>query len=73
MNMPNKVHKEVYMFKCIGIFLMFLSGYSLEQAFNLNAVIWFLFGLFLVLSQGIFGHLLFVQREKVRAEYRRQK
>jgi len=61
------------MFKCIGIFLMFLSGYSLEQAFNLNAVIWFLFGLFLVFSQGIFGHLLFVQREKVRAEYRRQK
>jgi hypothetical protein len=61
------------MLKFIGIFLMFLSGYGLEQAFSLSLAIWFLFGLFLVCSQGIFGHLMFVEREKVRAQYRGHK
>jgi hypothetical protein len=59
------------MFKVIGIFLMFLSAYSLQQGFELTLVLWFLFGLFLVFSQAIGGHLLFIQREKVRARYRR--
>lgn len=61
------------MLKFIGIFLMFLSGLGLGQAFSLSLAIWFLFGLFLVCSQGIFGHLMFIEREKVRAQYRRQK
>jgi hypothetical protein len=61
------------MLKFIGIFLMFLSGLGLSQAFSLSLAIWFLFGLFLVCSQGIFGHLMFIEREKVRAQYRRQK
>lgn len=61
------------MLKFIGIFLMFLSGLGLAQAFSLSLAIWFLFGLFLVCSQGIFGHLMFIEREKVRAQYRRQK
>lgn len=61
------------MLEFIGIFLMFLSGYGLEQGFSLSLAIWFLFGLFLVSSQGIFGHLMFVEREKVRAQYRRHK
>ena len=61
------------MLKFIGIFLMFFSGCGLEQGFSLSLAIWFLFGLFLVCSQGIFGHLMFVEREKVRAQYRRYK
>ena len=61
------------MIKFIGIFLMFLSFMGLERGFSLSLVLWFLFGLFLVCSQGIFGHLLFVEREKVRAQYRRRR
>lgn len=61
------------MIKFIGIFLVFLSAVGLERGFSLNALIWLLFGLFLVCSQGIFGHLLFVEREKVRALYRRKR
>ena len=61
------------MIKCIGIFLMFIAWVSLSNGFSLILVLWFLFGLFLVCSQGIFGHLLFVEREKVRAQYRRRK
>lgn len=59
------------MFKFIGIFLIFLSAYSLQQGFELTLVLWFLFGLFLVFSQAIGAHLLFIQREKVRARYRK--
>jgi len=61
------------MIKFIGIFLMFLSAMGLERGFSLSLAIWFLFGLFLVCSQGIFGHLMFVEREKVRAQYRRRR
>ena len=60
------------MIKFIGIFLMFLSCWGLERGFSVNLVLGFLFGLFLVFSQGIFGHLLFIEREKVRARYRRR-
>ena len=59
------------MIRFIGIFLMFLCFWSLERGFSFSAVLWFFFGLFLVFSQGIFGHLMFVQREKVRAQYRK--
>lgn len=60
------------MLKFIGIFLMFLSWWGLERGFSVSLVLGFLFGLFLVCSQGIFGHLLFIEREKVRAKYRRR-
>lgn len=60
------------MLKFIGLFLMLISWWGLERGFSVSLVIWFLFGLFLVLSQGIFGHLLFIEREKVRAKYRRR-
>jgi len=60
------------MIKCIGIFLMFIAWVSLSNGFSLSLVLWFLFGLFLVCSPGIFGHLLFVEREKVRGQYRRE-
>ena len=61
------------MIKFIGIFFMFIAWVSLSNGFSLSLALWFLFGLFLVCSQGIFGHLLFVEREKVRAQYRRRK
>ena len=61
------------MIKFIGIFLMFLSFMGLGHGFSLSLATWFLIGLFLVCSQGIFSHLMFVEREKVRAQYRRKK
>ena len=61
------------MIKFIGIFFMFISAMGLERGFSLSLALWFLLGLFLVCSQGIFGHILFVQREKVRAQYRRRR
>ena len=61
------------MIKFIGIFLMFISAYCLQGGFELSELLWFVLGLFLVCSQGIFGHLLFIQREKVRAKYGRRR
>lgn len=61
------------MIRFIGIFLMFISALALERGFSVSLVLWFLLGLFLVCSQGIFGHLMFVEREKVRAQYRRRR
>lgn len=61
------------MIKFIGIFFMFLSWATLERGFSFGLVFLFLLGLFLVCSQGIFAHLMFVQREKVRAQYRRRR
>jgi len=61
------------MIKFIGIFFMFIAWASLSNGFSLSLALWFLFGLFLVCSQGIFGHLLFVERERVRAQYRRRR
>jgi len=61
------------MIRFIGIFLMFTSFLGLSRGFSISLVLWFLFGLFVVCSQGIFGHLMFVEREKVRAQYRRRR
>jgi len=61
------------MIKFIGILLMFVSALGLERGFELSLLLWFVFGLFLVMSRAICGHLLFVQREKVRAQYRRRR
>lgn len=61
------------MIKFIGIFLMFLSWWGLERGFSVSLVLWFLFGLFLVCSQGIFSNIMFAQREKVRAQYWRRR
>lgn len=57
------------MIRLIGLFVMLLSGYGLEQAFDLQLALIFLFGLFLVCSEGIFGHIMFIEREKVRNHY----
>lgn len=61
------------MIKLIGLFFVLLSTVSLEQGFSLNSLAWLLFGIFLVCSKEIVGHFLFIEREKVRAQYRRQK
>jgi len=61
------------MIKFIGIFLMFLSWAASSDGTSLSLVLWFLFGLFLVCSQGIFSHIMFTEREKVRAQYRRRR
>lgn len=60
------------MIRLIGLFVMLLSVYGLEQAFDLQLALIFLFGLFLVCGEGIFGHIMFVEREKVRSHYRRR-
>ena len=61
------------MIKFIGLFFMFLS-WAAQSAGGLDfkLCLWFLLGLFLVLSEGIFNHFLFVQREKTRSKYRRR-
>ena len=52
---------------------MFLSWAAQSAGgFDIGLCLWFLFGLFLVCSEGIFSHMLFVQREKTRARYRRR-
>ena len=62
------------MIKFIGIFLMFLSWAAQSASgFDIKLCLWFLFGLFLVCSQGIFSHIMFTEREKVRAQYRRRR
>jgi polyferredoxin len=61
------------MIKFIGIFFMFISWVSLSNGFSFSLALWFLFGLFLVCSQGIFSHIMFKEREKVRAQYRRRR
>jgi len=61
------------MIKFIGLFFMFLSWASQSAGgFDIKLCFWFLFGLFLVCSKGIFDHISFVEREKVRAKYRRR-
>ncbi|MBU3579747.1 hypothetical protein ICN17_06975 [Polynucleobacter sp. 73C-SIWE] len=58
------------MIKFIGIFFMFISVLALQHGFTISLALWFMLGLFLVFSQGIFSHIMFAQREKVKAQYR---
>ena len=59
--------------KFIGVLLMFFSALALDHGFTFSLLGWFLFGLFLVGSREIVGHFFFIEREKVRAKYRRQR
>ena len=58
------------MFKIIGLFLVFVSWFGLSQSFDLQLAGTLILGIFMMLSEGIFGHILFIQREKVRSHYR---
>jgi len=61
------------MIKFIGLFFMFLSWVAQSAGgFDLKLCLWFLLGLFLVCSEGLFAHLMFKEREKIRAQYRRR-
>ena len=60
------------MIQFTGIFFMFISILALQHGFAINLLLWFLLGLFLVFSRGIFGHILFIERQKVRSRYRRK-
>ena len=62
------------MIKFIGLFFMFLSWMAQSSGgFDTKLCIWFLLGLFLICSKGIFAHLMFKEREKVRSYYRRRR
>ena len=62
------------MVKILGLFVMFISFYCLQNnPFDWGMAQAFLVGLFMFRSEALFSHLLFVQREKVRAQYRRRK
>ena len=61
------------MIKFIGLFFMFLSWAAQSAGgFDLKLFLWFLLGLFLVCSEGLFAHLMSKEREKIRAKYRRR-
>ena len=61
------------MVKLLGLFLMFISAYCLEQGgLDLGLVQAFFIGLLMFFSEALIGHVCFVQREKVRAKYRRR-
>jgi hypothetical protein len=58
------------MLRVLGLFLVFVSWFGLSEQFDLKLAGTLLFGVFLICSEGLFGHLMFVEREKVRAHYR---
>lgn len=61
------------MIKLLGLLFVLIGANGLNYQFNLASLSQCVFGVFLVCSKDIFGHLLFVQREKVRARYRRSR
>lgn len=61
------------MLKFLGLFVMFISFYGLQNGgFDLGLIGGFLVGLLLFLSEALIAHVVFIQREKVRARYRRR-
>ena len=57
--------------KWLGFLLIFLSCYNFEQGqYSAKLVGLFLLGLLMVCGKPLFDHLFFVEREKVRAQYR---
>ncbi|QWE09847.1 hypothetical protein [Polynucleobacter sp. es-EL-1] len=59
------------MVKLLGLFVMFISAYCLEQgSLDLGLVQAFFIGLLMFFSEALISHVSFVQREKVRAKYR---
>jgi hypothetical protein len=58
------------MIKFLGILIVFLAWYGLSIEFDLKLVGQMAIGVLLICSEGLFRHVLFVEREKVRSEYR---
>ena len=61
------------MIKLLGLFFILIGVNGLEYRFNLNSLGLCVLGLFMVCSKEFFGHLLFIEREKVRSHYRRRR
>ena len=61
------------MVKLLGLFLMFISAYCLEQGgLDLGLVQAFFIGLVMFFSEALIAHVSFVQSEKVRARLRKR-
>jgi len=58
------------MIKFLGILIVFLAWYGLSIEFDLKLVGQMIIGILLICSEGLFTHVLFVEREKIRSEYR---
>jgi hypothetical protein len=57
--------------KILGFLLIFLSCYNFEQGeYSAKLVLMFLLGLLMVCGKPLFDHLFFIEREKVRSQYR---
>jgi hypothetical protein len=58
------------MIKFLGILIVFLAWYGLSMEFDLKLVGPLIIGVLLICSEGLFSHVMFVEREKVRSKYR---
>jgi hypothetical protein len=57
--------------KWLGFLLIFLSCYNFEQGeYSAKLIFMFLLGLMMVCGRPLIEHLFFVEREKVRAQFR---
>lgn len=57
--------------KWLGFLLIFLCCYNFEQGqFSLKLIFMFLMGVFLVCGKSLMDHLFFIERQKVRSQYR---
>jgi hypothetical protein len=61
------------MIQLLGFFFVLIGAYGLNQQINGVSLGQCALGVFLAYSKEIFGHLFFIEREKVSAQYRRQK
>ena len=57
--------------KWLGFILIFISSYNFEQGqYSVKLLSFFFLGLLLVFGKPLIDHLFFVEREKVRSQYR---
>jgi hypothetical protein len=57
--------------KWLGFILIFVSFYNFEQGqYSAKLLLFFILGLLLVFGKPLIGYLFFVEREKVRSQYR---
>jgi hypothetical protein len=62
---------EALRMKWLGFILIFVSYYNFEQGqYSAKLVLMFLLGLLMVCAKPLIEHLFFVEREKVRSQYR---
>jgi predicted membrane channel-forming protein YqfA (hemolysin III family) len=60
--------------KWLGFLLIFLSCYNFEQGeYSAKLIFMFLLGLLMVCGISLIEHLFFVEREKVREQFRRRR